>query len=217
MAFRGDWLIKCRLGSPCTWICDTREVPIKRGTMYPRRAKTGCSQHRWREASMPIDAWKHQCPENWANLFFDFGINFISGDLRDWDWWEVHFGGQKHNFFQIWSICRSFQAEIMQNVFNTSNCNVYYFKKQNISANLPCQNNAECFVVLASPCRPKHEIEKKTWNGPRSKFFSGANLKFSLWTTRQKQAIANLCRECHCRQNLWLFSEDRKFVVTWSL
>jgi hypothetical protein len=32
----------------------------------------------------------------------------------------------------------------MQNVFDNGNFNVH-FKNENISANLPCQNNAECF------------------------------------------------------------------------
>ena len=38
----------------------------------------------------------------------------------------------------------------------------------------------------------------------------GVNLRFLSRTTRQKQAIANLCCECHCGQKL---TEDPKFVV----
>ena len=35
-------------------------------------------------------------------------------------------------------------VKIMLNVFTASNCNVY-FKNENISENLPCRNNSECF------------------------------------------------------------------------
>jgi hypothetical protein len=38
----------------------------------------------------------------------------------------------------------------------------------------------------------------------------GVNLRFLSRTTRQKQAIANLCCKCHCGQKL---TEDPKFVV----
>ena len=44
--------------------------------------------------------------------------------------------------------------------------------------------------------------------GPRLKVFPGADLKFSSTTTRQKQAMKNLCHEWHCRKNL-------KFILTW--
>jgi hypothetical protein len=63
-------------------------------------------------------------------------------------------------------------------------------------------------LEISSHLRRKLEI------GPRSEVFSISNLGFLSRTTHQKQAIANLSRECHCQQNLKLFSEDRKFVLS---
>ena len=49
-----------------------------------------------------------------------------------------------------------------QNVFGTSNFNVH-FKNENISANIPCQNNAEyfrhtCFAVLIETARREPQL-----------------------------------------------------------
>ena len=51
------------------------------------------------------------------------------------------------------------------------------------------------------------QLRRKREIGAQFEVFSGANIKFSSTTTRQKQAIKNLCRKWHCRQNLRLAPE----------
>jgi hypothetical protein len=46
------------------------------------------------------------------------------------------------------------------------------------------------------------QLRRKPWNRGPIRRFLGMNFKFLSSRAQQKQAIANLCRECHSRQNL---------------
>ena len=71
------------------------------------------------------------------------------------------------------------------------------------------------FVVFESGYKFPVNWEENLEIRVRFEGFLGVNFKFLSSRARQKQAIANLCRESHSWQNLLnLFSEDWKFVVS---
>jgi hypothetical protein len=80
--------------------------------------------------------------------------------------------------------------------------NLKYFLMSKISLCLLDQSPTETvscgLEYYKFPVNWKENIEI----GARFEGFSGGNFKFSSSRARQKQAITNLCRECHSRQNL---------------